>query len=60
VLRRAAGERSERLAWLAQRTNLRLRVMAKGAFHIDHERDRAALSATRAARRVEELPPSPQ
>ena len=58
VLRRAAGPRSERLAWLAQRTNLRLRVLAKPRLGIDADREETALAATRSAR-AEELPPPP-
>jgi N-acetylglucosaminyl-diphospho-decaprenol L-rhamnosyltransferase len=50
VLLRAHGPRRERAAWLAQRLNLRLRVVAKRALGRDAGRERAALAATRAAR----------
>jgi N-acetylglucosaminyl-diphospho-decaprenol L-rhamnosyltransferase len=59
VVRRAAGVRGEQLAWLAQRTNLRLRVVAKGALGIGHDGERIALAATRAARSAEEIPAPP-
>jgi GT2 family glycosyltransferase len=59
VLRRSVGPRREYLAWLAQRTNLRLRVVAKRSLGLDSERERMALAVARAARDVKELPPPP-
>jgi N-acetylglucosaminyl-diphospho-decaprenol L-rhamnosyltransferase len=59
VLRRAFGARRERAAWLAQRLNLRLRVIAKRLLRRDASRDEAALSAALSARSVPELPPPP-
>jgi N-acetylglucosaminyl-diphospho-decaprenol L-rhamnosyltransferase len=59
VLRRAFGARRERAAWLAQRLNLRLRVVAKRALGRDATRDAAALSAAMDARPVPNLPPPP-
>ncbi len=59
VLRRACGERRERRAWLAQRANLRLRVLAKRALRRDSSRERAELAAALSARSVPTLGPPP-
>jgi N-acetylglucosaminyl-diphospho-decaprenol L-rhamnosyltransferase len=59
VLRRAFGPRPERAAWLAQRLNLRLRVVAKRALRRDASRDAAALSSAAGATPVPDLPPPP-
>jgi GT2 family glycosyltransferase len=59
VLRRAYGARRERRAWLAQRLNLRLRLVAKRALGRDASRERAALDAALSATRPPELPPLP-
>jgi len=63
VLRRAYGVRREWAGWLAQRLNLRFRVIAKRVLGRDAERDRGALADARAARRVPDLgrvPPPPR
>ena len=49
VVERAYGTRRERAGWLAQRANLRLRVMAKGAMGLDASADRATLEGARGA-----------
>jgi N-acetylglucosaminyl-diphospho-decaprenol L-rhamnosyltransferase len=59
VLRRAFGTRRERRAWLAERLNLRLRVIAKRALRRDASRERVALEAALSAARPPELPPIP-
>jgi N-acetylglucosaminyl-diphospho-decaprenol L-rhamnosyltransferase len=59
VLRRAYGAPRERRAWLAQRLNLRLRLLAKGVLGLDAERERVALEAALSAARPPELPPPP-
>jgi N-acetylglucosaminyl-diphospho-decaprenol L-rhamnosyltransferase len=50
VVGRAFGPRRERSAWLAQRLNLRLRLIAKRVLGRATARERAALEATRTAR----------
>jgi GT2 family glycosyltransferase len=57
AVRRAYGPRREWLGWLALRTNLRLRLVAKGLLGRSTERDRAAVEAVVSARPVPELPP---
>jgi len=57
AVRRAYGPRREQLAWLALRTNLRLRLIAKTLLARASDRDRAALDAARSAHPVPELPP---
>ncbi len=57
VLRRAYGPARERRAWLAQRLNLRLRLIAKRALGRDASRERDALDAALSAARPPELPP---
>jgi N-acetylglucosaminyl-diphospho-decaprenol L-rhamnosyltransferase len=52
VLARAYGRRRETLAWLAQRTNLRLRLLSKRALGRDAAREAATLRAARRARRA--------
>jgi N-acetylglucosaminyl-diphospho-decaprenol L-rhamnosyltransferase len=52
VVRRAFGPRRERLGWLAQRLNLRLRLIAKTALGRPASRERLALRAAAAARPV--------
>jgi N-acetylglucosaminyl-diphospho-decaprenol L-rhamnosyltransferase len=56
ALRRAYGPRREWLAWMALRTNLRLRLLAKQLLGRATERDRAAVDAVVSARPVPELP----
>jgi N-acetylglucosaminyl-diphospho-decaprenol L-rhamnosyltransferase len=56
ALRRAYGPRREWLAWMALRTNLRLRLVAKTLIGRATDRDRAAVHAVLSARRVPELP----
>ncbi len=55
ALRRAYGPRRETLAWIALRTNLRLRLLAKTVLRRATERDRAAVHAVLSARPVPEL-----
>jgi N-acetylglucosaminyl-diphospho-decaprenol L-rhamnosyltransferase len=50
VLARAYGRRRETAAWLAQRTNLRLRVVSKRALGRDADREAATLRALRSPR----------
>jgi GT2 family glycosyltransferase len=50
VVARAYGPRRETAAWLAQRTNLRLRVVAKRVLGRNAEREAATLRAARRAR----------
>lgn len=57
VLARAYGRRRETAAWLAQRTNLRLRVAAKRALGHDADREAATLRAARRARVARALGP---
>ena len=57
VLARAYGHRRERAAWLAQRANLRLRVVSKRALGRDAAREAATLRAARRARAVRALGP---
>jgi GT2 family glycosyltransferase len=52
ALRRAYGPRRERLAWMALRTNLRLRLVAKTLLRRATERDRVAVEAVVSARPV--------
>jgi GT2 family glycosyltransferase len=59
VVLRAYGRRRERLAWLALRLNLRIRVAAKRALGRDSRRTRAALEAARSARAIPKLPAGP-
>jgi N-acetylglucosaminyl-diphospho-decaprenol L-rhamnosyltransferase len=49
VVQRVYGTRRERAGWLAQRANLRLRVIAKGVMGIDASTDRATLEGARGA-----------
>jgi GT2 family glycosyltransferase len=58
ALRRAYGPRRESLGWLALRTNLRLRLVAKTVLGRATERDREAVRAARSARPVPELAPA--
>ena len=55
ALRRAYGPRREWLAWMALRTNLRLRLTAKQLLGRATDRDRTAVAAVLAARPVPEL-----
>ena len=57
-MRRAYGPRREWLGWLALRTNLRLRLVAKRLLGRATERDRAAVEAVLSARPAPELPPA--
>jgi GT2 family glycosyltransferase len=57
VLARAYGRRRETAAWLAQRTNLRLRVAAKRALGHDADREAATLRAAGRARATRALGP---
>jgi GT2 family glycosyltransferase len=56
ALRRAYGPRREGLAWMALRTNLRLRLLAKRLLGRATDRDRAAVDAVESARQVPDLP----
>jgi N-acetylglucosaminyl-diphospho-decaprenol L-rhamnosyltransferase len=57
VLARAYGRRRETAAWLAQRTNLRLRVLSKRALGRDADREAVTLRAARRARAARPLGP---
>lgn len=57
AVRRAHGPRREILGWLALRTNLRLRLIAKTLLRRATDRDRAAVQAVVSARPVPKLPP---
>ena len=50
VVRRLFGAGAERRAWWAELSKLGLRLLAKRVLGIEHERDRAALSAWKASR----------
>ena len=58
AVRRAYGPRREWLGWLALRTNLRLRLVAKRLLGRATERDRAAVEAVLSAHPAPELPPA--
>lgn len=60
VVKRAYGAARERRGWLAQRLNLRLRIIAKRALRRDAQRERIALAAALSAARPPELPPAPR
>lgn len=57
AVRRAYGPRRERIAWLALRANLRLRLVVKTLLGRAQERDRAAVRAVAEASPVPELAP---
>jgi N-acetylglucosaminyl-diphospho-decaprenol L-rhamnosyltransferase len=59
VLRRAYGASRERRSWLARRTNLRLRVLAKRALGRNFAPERAELTAALSAQPVRDLGPPP-
>jgi len=53
VVRRLFGAGAERRAWWAERSKLGLRVLAKRLLGIERERDRAALAAWKASRKIQ-------
>ena len=60
VVKRAYGATRERRGWLAQRLNLRLRIIAMQALGRNAERERIALAAALSAARPPELPAAPR
>ncbi|HEY4977268.1 MAG TPA: hypothetical protein VII05_07990, partial [Gaiellaceae bacterium] len=53
VVRRFFGAGAERRAWWAERSKLGLRVLVKHLLGIERERDRAALEAWKASRKIQ-------